>query len=146
MSLLASKFHMWTKFGVDLSNGGTCIAAHTDRQTDKHTNRQTNILFLEKTNVQRGKQDLRRSQRYDINCTHTSSITYTIVQMGCRVSLCGGLSTSMVPSHFSSIYWIRIVGLILKPVDWKMCLLPMTFCLVQILTQIIMSSLTSTTC
>ena len=46
--LARSKIHIPVKFGVDCSNGATCIVTITDKQTnkqtDKQTNRQTNIL------------------------------------------------------------------------------------------------------
>ena len=42
--LPANRIHIWVKYEVDWSNGATCIASSTDRQTNKQTNGQTNIL------------------------------------------------------------------------------------------------------
>ena len=40
----ADPFHMWTKFGDDMSKRSWVMLDKTDRQTDRQTNRQTNIL------------------------------------------------------------------------------------------------------
>ena len=46
--LARSKIHIPVKFGVDCSNGATCIVTITDKQTNKQMKGQSEIAYLPK--------------------------------------------------------------------------------------------------
>ena len=64
------KIHIPVKFGVDCSNGATCIVNITDKQTDKQTDRQTvRRTYLPKLKILASKKAINNSYIYiHISC------------------------------------------------------------------------------